>query len=206
MLIFLFHFIASFAFVLQTRRAKPIPLVGRCLGAAVAPNLSLRRDASIFRFAQCQVCFANIAPALRCIHIITQIGRESKSDIPTSSEWYCRPRDSDMKACGFRDILFSSKTRVANNTRHKPNITAKQYHSPKANKTAELPYEKFGNMTDFFVCCPAEPCIRRNGTLFFQGGALRATLLLPASHSLSGQVNRYKREEVCKPSRFFKLL
>ena len=71
-----------------------------------------------------------------------------------------------LKPCGFSDILFASKTRVANNTRHKPNITAKQYHSPKANKTAELPYEKFGNMTDFFVCCPAEPCIRRNGTLF----------------------------------------
>ena len=29
-------FIASFAFVLQRHRAKPIPLVGRCLGAAVA--------------------------------------------------------------------------------------------------------------------------------------------------------------------------
>ena len=33
--------------------------------------------ASIFRFAQCQVCFANIAPALRYDSIITQIGRKS---------------------------------------------------------------------------------------------------------------------------------
>ena len=41
--------------------------------------------------------------------IITQIGRESKSDIPTSSEWYYRLRDSDMKAFGFRDILFAIK-------------------------------------------------------------------------------------------------
>ena len=40
-----------------------------------------------------------------------------------------------------------------------------------------------------FVCSPTEPCTRRNGTLFLQGGALCATLLLPASHGLWGQVN-----------------
>jgi hypothetical protein len=36
-----------------------------------------------------------------------------------------------LKPCGFSDILFASKTREANITRRKPNITAKQYHSPK---------------------------------------------------------------------------
>ena len=74
-----FRFIASFAFVLQRLRAKPIPL---CRAGGYSRRLfdsrhSLRRDASIFRFAQCQVCFANIAPALRCDSIITQIGREN---------------------------------------------------------------------------------------------------------------------------------
>ena len=43
------------------------------------------------------------APALRCDSIITQIGRESKSDIVSS--------DSDMKAYGFRDILFAKNSR-----------------------------------------------------------------------------------------------
>jgi hypothetical protein len=37
---------------------------------------------------------------------------------------------------------------------------------------------------------PTEPCTRRNGTLYFQGGTLCATLLLPASCRASGQVNR----------------
>ncbi len=35
-----------------------------------------------------------------------------------------------LKPYGFSDILFASKTRKANNTRHLPNTTAKQYHSP----------------------------------------------------------------------------
>ena len=72
-------FIASFAFVLQRHRATPIPLcrAGVYSRRFIGLNLSLRRDASIFRFAQCQVCFANIAPALRCNPIITQIGREN---------------------------------------------------------------------------------------------------------------------------------
>ena len=54
-------------------RAKPIPLcrAGVYSRRFIGRNLLLRRDASIFRFAQCQVCFANIAPA------ITQIGREN---------------------------------------------------------------------------------------------------------------------------------
>ena len=38
-----------------------------------------------------------------------------------------------LKPCDFSDILFATKTRVANITRLGLNITAKQYHSPKAN-------------------------------------------------------------------------
>ena len=34
----IFYFIASFAFVLQRHRAKPIPLVVQCLGVAVASS------------------------------------------------------------------------------------------------------------------------------------------------------------------------
>ena len=55
-----------------------------------------------------------------------------------------------LKPYGFSDILFASKTREANTTRRKPNITAKQYHSPQANKTAQLPYGKLGNRC-FFI-------------------------------------------------------
>ena len=40
-----------------------------------------------------------------------------------------------LKPYGFSDIIFASKTREANTTRRKPNITAKQYNSPKANIT-----------------------------------------------------------------------
>ena len=60
------------------------------------------------------------------------------------------PRDSDMKAYGFRDILFAFQTRIANATRRKPNITAKQYPSPQANKTAQLPYGKLRKGSAFF--------------------------------------------------------
>ena len=58
---------------------SPYPFVGRGVTPAAFfdSRRSLRRDASIFRFAQCQVCFANIAPALRCDPIIPQIGREN---------------------------------------------------------------------------------------------------------------------------------
>ena len=51
---------------------------------------------------------------------------KSSSYIPTASEWYCRLRDSDMKAFSFSDILFAPLTCKANITRRKPNITAKQ--------------------------------------------------------------------------------
>ena len=44
-------------------------------------------------------------------------------------------RKSDIEAFGFSDIIFAAKTREANITRRKPNITAKQYHSPQANIT-----------------------------------------------------------------------
>jgi len=35
------------------------------------------------------------------------------------------------------------------------NITAKQYHSPQANKTAQLPYEKLGKKCFLFWTCYA---------------------------------------------------
>ena len=79
------------------------------------------------------------------------IFRLRRSDIVAS--------DSDMKAYGFRDILFASKARVANTTRRKPNITAKQYNSPKANKTAQLPYEKLGKAGAFFKDKKSETCV-----------------------------------------------
>jgi len=40
-----------------------------------------------------------------------------------------------LKPYGFSDIIFATKTREANVTRRKPNITAKQYNSPQANIT-----------------------------------------------------------------------
>ena len=77
-----------------------------------------RRDASIFRFAQCQVCFANIAPALRCNIIITQIGRESKisteicilrvaEDVAPYKHCVKHPYDKERK--GFFFLLFHLK-------------------------------------------------------------------------------------------------
>ena len=55
---------------------------------------------------------------------------------------------SDISLAGsdivHSDILFAFQTRAANTTRRKLNITAKQYHSPEANKTAQLLYEKLG--------------------------------------------------------------
>ena len=103
----LFCFIASFAFVLQRHRAKPIPLkrTGSSKGSPFgrAPAIAGER-----------VLFAQLSPLRRLRRhlsqrarlfvspIITQIGRENKSDIPTSSE-------CDMKAYGFRDILFAIK-------------------------------------------------------------------------------------------------
>ena len=42
---------------------------------------------------------------------------------------------SDIETFGFSDIIFAYKTREANITCRKTNITAKQYHSPKANIT-----------------------------------------------------------------------
>ena len=45
-----------------------------------------------------------------------------------------------LKSCDFSDILFASKTRGANITRRKPNITAiGNITRRKANKTAQLP-------------------------------------------------------------------
>ena len=38
--------------------------------------------------------------------------------------------NSDIAPDGRSDIIFASKTREANITRRKPNITAKQYNSP----------------------------------------------------------------------------
>ena len=61
--------------------------------------------------------------------------------------------------------------------------------------------EDLKNKFQFYKSCypktiedmyPTEPCNRRNGTLYFQGGALRATLLLPTSHFPRGQVNRWE--------------
>ena len=46
----------------------------------------------------------------------------------------CRLRRRDIVASDS-DIIFATKTREANTTRRKPNITAKQYHSPQANIT-----------------------------------------------------------------------
>ena len=43
-----------------------------------------------------------------------------------------------LKPCGFSDILFAFQTRAANTTRRKPNITAKQYHSPEANRVGVI--------------------------------------------------------------------
>ena len=65
------------------------------------------------------------------------------------------PRDSDMKAYGFRDILFVSQTRGANITRRKTNITAiGNITRRKANKTAQLPYGKLGkSVLFFFISC-----------------------------------------------------
>ena len=64
--------------IAKVHRAKPIPpcRAGVYSRRLFGASYSSRRDASIFRFAQCQVCFANIAPALRCNPIIPQIGRE----------------------------------------------------------------------------------------------------------------------------------
>ena len=36
------------------------------------------------------------------------------------------------------------------NIRRMPNITAMQYYSPKANKTAQIPYEKLGKLRLFY--------------------------------------------------------
>jgi len=66
-------FIASFAFVLQRHRAKLIPL---CRAGVYSRRILDSRRSS--RREQ--------APALRCTTIISQIGRENKSDIPTPSE------------------------------------------------------------------------------------------------------------------------
>ena len=41
-------------------------------------------------------------------------------------------------------VFYSPKTREANTTRRTPNITALQYHSPKANKTAQHPEKEVG--------------------------------------------------------------
>ena len=43
-----------------------------------------------------------------------------------------------LKPYGFSGIIFASQARVANITRHKPNITAKQYNSPQANRTGVI--------------------------------------------------------------------
>ena len=73
-----FFFIAPVCLcITKAHRAKPIPLcrAGVYSRRLFGASYSSRREQ---------------APALRCIPIITQIGRESKSDIPTLSEWYCR--------------------------------------------------------------------------------------------------------------------
>ena len=59
----LYYSVASNAGIGQS----PYPFVGRGFTPAAFfdSRRSLRRDASIFRFAKCQVCFANIAPTLR---------------------------------------------------------------------------------------------------------------------------------------------
>ena len=56
-------------------------------------------------------------------------------------------RKSDIEAFGFSDIIFAILTREANITRRKPNITAKQYHSPQANITEKL---QLVNKLEFF--------------------------------------------------------
>ena len=58
-------------------------------------------------------------------------------------------RDSDIKDYGFSDILFAYKTCEANITRREPNTTARQYHSPQANKTAQLLYGKLRKASVF---------------------------------------------------------
>ena len=51
------------------------------------------------------------------------------------SQCYFAYRQSDIKTCGFSDILFALKLPKAISLGRSPNITAKQYNSPLANKT-----------------------------------------------------------------------
>ncbi len=81
-------------------------------------------------FLFCFICTADL-----------QIGNKDKRNIVFYSDFVgvifllCK---SDIETFGFSVILFASKTREANTTQCKPNITAKQYTSPLANKTARL--------------------------------------------------------------------
>ena len=68
----------------------------------------------------------------------------SISDIPTASECYC-PMGSDIVRLRLSVIFYSPFKLAQRNfafgeifTRRKPNITAKQYNSPKANRTGEM--------------------------------------------------------------------
>ena len=67
------------------------------------------------------------------------------------------PGDSDMKAFGFRDILFAIKARNDHIVSARISLgdsripLRKQYHSPQANKTAQLPYVKLRKTVRFFV-------------------------------------------------------
>ena len=60
----------------------------------------------------------------------------AQRDIFALQKWYWSPIYFANYA--HSDIIFATKTREANITRRKPNITAKQYNSPKANITEKL--------------------------------------------------------------------
>ena len=55
--------------------------------------------------------------------------------------------------------------------------------------------------SDLFLFKSRKAVYTNGGTLFVQGGDLSAALLLPASATVSGQVNRCTGREVCKPQR-----
>ena len=107
-----------------------VTFVGRGLAPAAFfdSRRSLRRDASIFRFAQCQVCFANIAPALRCSHIITQIGRENNISaeilllrtVEDACPYKCcvkHPYEKEPKSRPFSRLLYGHHSGKCNDVR-----------------------------------------------------------------------------------------
>ena len=82
-------------------------------------------------------------PKLSPLKLLYIRNNRLSSFIPTLSErYYCLKAIVLLKPFGFSVILFATKTRQANTTRRKPNITAKQQNSPLANKTERLPYGK----------------------------------------------------------------